>query len=459
MVCDGAYRKGYTRNNCAFPVIRTPDMRHMVRSFFDIALFAAGCLLLGAPARADCLPAPALPAPSGTVVEVDTVADLQQAVSNLVPGTTILIAPGTYALSSTLYVRKDNVSIRGASDRCDQVVLVGKGMENASYGAVPHGIWSDAANLKVQNLSINEVYFHAIQLDPIAEAPHIYNVRMLDAGEQFVKGSSGGFGVGVDNGIVEYSIMEYTAGPPASDHGGGTGYTNGVDIHGGANWQVRDNLFKNFHTPDGSDNLWNPAILMWNGAQGTISERNVFINVDRAIAYGLIDRSGSDHSGGIIRNNFVYIEPGLLSAARIAGTDGLIIVWDSPSTKVLHNTVLSSGNFNKSIEFRFQTTGGEARNNLVDAPLGSRNDGSFAQSGNSTAASAALFVNSSAGDLHLKPSAAAVIDQVPTLSDASSDIDGEARPVGAAADIGADEYKEAADTTPPARPKHLRRTS
>jgi len=37
---------------------------------------------------------------------------------------------------------------------------------------------------------------------------------------------------------------------------------------------------------------------------------------------------------------------------------------------VYQNTILTNGNINFAIEFRFpSTTGGEARNNLTDAPL------------------------------------------------------------------------------------------
>jgi hypothetical protein len=55
---------------------------------------AAHPALTAAPraSAADCEP---LPAPSGTVVQVDTVAELQNAVANLVSNTTILVADGT----------------------------------------------------------------------------------------------------------------------------------------------------------------------------------------------------------------------------------------------------------------------------------------------------------------------------------------------------------------------------
>jgi len=68
---------------------------------------------------------------------------------------------------------------------------------------------------------------------------------------------------------------------------------------------------------------------MWNHSTNTLTERNTFI-VDRAIAYGLYDNSGSDHQGGVIRNNFIYLQPGLMSASRKASSDGQIIVWDFP---------------------------------------------------------------------------------------------------------------------------------
>jgi hypothetical protein len=390
----------------------------------------------------NCLHAPILAAPTGQVVGVSDVAGLQQAISDLQPGTTVLIEPGDYVLNSTLYIQQDDITIRGNSDRCDAVQLIGPGMENPNFGNVPHGIWSNAANLTVQNLTIREVYHHPVQFDPAADAPWLYNLALLDAGEQFIKGSSGGFGLGVDNGVVEYTIMAYTTAPPVTDHGGGgSGYTNGVDIHGGDGWLIRHNRFENFHTPDDSANLWNPAILMWNGASNTIAENNVFIDVDRAIAFGLVNRnSGTDHSGGIIRNNMVFTSPGLYSANRRNGSDGLIIVWDSPQTQVLHNTILTNQNQRLSIEMRFDTTAGVVANNLHDADIGSRNGASFSESGNLDSALQDWFLNPTEGDLHLRETATAAMDQVTAPLDALQDHDGEARSGGANADVGADEF-------------------
>jgi hypothetical protein len=132
-----------------------------------------------------------------------------------------------------------------------------------------------------------------------------------------------------------------------------------------------------------------------------------------------------------------------MSASRKADSDAQIILWDSPSTLVFHNTVVTNANVNLSIEFRFGTDGGEARNNLADAPIGTRNGGAYAQSGNYLNAIPAMFVQPISGDLHLLDTTstrANVIDRVAALAAVPTDIDGEARPAGTAADIGADEF-------------------
>ena len=70
------------------------------------------------------------------------------------------------------------------------------------------------------------------------------------------------------------------------------------------NWIIRNNLFRNIRAPPGQ--LAGPAVLMWNGSPSTIAEGNTFINCQREIAFGLTERTPDDHTGGIIRNNFIY---------------------------------------------------------------------------------------------------------------------------------------------------------
>lgn len=136
-----------------------------------------------------------------------------------------------------------------------------------------------------------------------------------------------------------------------TDHGGGTGYTNGIDVHGGRGWVIGNNRFENFHPADDMQHLWNPVVLMWNGAVDSLIETNVFVDVDRAIALGLADRP-LDHRRGIVRNNMIVLRRDLLGESRRTGSDGAVLVWNSPGSRILHDTIISQGNLARSIELR-----------------------------------------------------------------------------------------------------------
>ena len=114
-------------------------------------------------------PAPALPAPSGVVIDVSTPAQLENAVASIASNTTIMIAPGTYPISSTLYINGSftNVAVRGATGNRDDVVIVGKGMTAAGDGGVPFGIWvgGNVRGVTIADLTIRDVYYHPIILN------------------------------------------------------------------------------------------------------------------------------------------------------------------------------------------------------------------------------------------------------------------------------------------------------
>lgn len=372
--------------------------------------------------------APALPAPSGTVVSVSSEAQLQAAVSAAGSSTTIVIAPGIYQLSNTLYINRavSDVVIRGATNNRNDVVLVGKGMANANYGNVPYGLWTGggATRVTIANLTIRDVYYHPIIFNGGTQQPRVYNVRLVDAGEQFVKSNPDGAGGGVNGGIVEYSVFEYTT-QARSD------YTNGVDVHTGADWVIRHNLFRRIRSAQG---LAGPAVLMWNNSRNTVVDGNTFIDNHRDISLGLIMRSPNDHTGGVVRNNMIARAPGM-------GGDVGIGVFDSPGTRVLHNTIWLGGAYPHAIEYRFaDTTGLTIANNLADAAATSRDGATAALTGNVWTATAAAFVAPPTGDLHLTTAATSALDKVAALTDAALDWDGQTRPGGGMADVGADEW-------------------
>ncbi len=400
-----------------------PSRRASVAVLVGAALLSAGTALRARPVD----PAPPLPRPAGRVVRVSNEADLQRAVRTLSSNTTILIKPGTYRLTDTLQVTGTlvNVGIRGDCESRDDVVLIGSGMTDSS---IQFGIWvgGNVRGITIANLTIRDVYYHPIILNPGTHAPLIHNVHLLNAGQQFIKGNQTEAAGGVDNGVVEYSVIEYVT--TSKDW-----YTNGIDIHRGANWIIRHNLFRNIRPPAGE--LGGPAILMWNRSSGTVTEGNTFINCQREIAYGLGERPGHDHQGGIIRNNFIY------RAAGIEG-DAAIGVWDSPGTKVLHNTILASGTYPSLIEYRYPgTTGVVVANNLLDGIVLARDGASGVTVGNSTEARPAMFVRPAAGDLHLALEVAPGGTDGATPADCADDWDGDPRPTETPPDVGADQRR------------------
>jgi hypothetical protein len=412
------------RSACPGRVLIEGSARTVAVVVFALASILQPSFVHGGPPT----PRDPLPATAGPIVRVSTERELQAAVRQLRSKMTIALAPGTYTLTSTLWIRGPlaDVTIRGDSMNRDDVVLRGPGMTGPTDN-VPFGIWTggDVRGLMIANLTIRDVPSHPIILNPGAQNPHIYNVRLVDAGEQFIKANPTRGGGGVNNGVVEYSIMEYTR--TAKSY-----YTNGVDVHAGANWIIRHNLFRNIVSADGR--LAGPAILIWNRSSNTLAEGNTFLNCARGVAYGLEVKPGGDHSGGIIRNNFFY------RSSSQRGDVG-IIVSDSPGTQVLNNTVIVSGTYATPIEYRFETsTGILLANNLLDGPIGRRNGATGIERGNYTGATASMFVNAAAGDLHLVETAHAAIDRGVAVQNVSDDWDARPRPRGAGYDIGASEY-------------------
>ena len=391
----------------------------------------AACVLLSPPWAQASWPSsvPPLSPPSGAVIRVRTEPELRAAVAGLTSGKTVLIAPGTYHLTSTLYVKGplSNVAIRGDTANRDDVQIVGPGMTNRNYGASPFGIWTGfgVRGILIANLTIRDFYFHPIILNPDTSSPRVYNVRAMNGGEQLLKSNPDGKGQGIDRGIVEYSAFEFTA--TSRDD-----YTNAIDVHAGSGWVIRNNLFRNIRAPRGQ--LAGPAILMWRGSKDTVVERNTFIDCQREIAFGLDNATALDHSGGVIQNNFIVRD------ARLTNGDAAITINSSPNSRVQHNSILISGTFSNAIEFRFPgTIGAVITNNLTDAPIQARDGATATVTNNYTAAQREFFAAPASGDLHLTANATAAIGKA-SAGDVSTDWDGETRPVGSAPDLGADEF-------------------
>jgi PKD repeat protein len=360
---------------------------------------------------------PPLPPPTGSVVYVSTVNQLQNAVSALQSGQTIMINPGTYNLTGTLYVPQGltNIAIRGASGKASDVVIKGDAVLDATApytgsaiwgsgsgisGTIQFGIWlGNVQGVTVGDITLENFVDDAVILNAGVQSPLFHDVVMLDTGEQLLKSNPDGSGGGVNNGVVEYCTIGYTVAAPNN-------YTNGVDLHTTQNWIIRNNLFKNILTTNTkttvtSGALAGPAVLVWNHSSNCTTVGNTFVNCQREIAYGLSDPSSitDDNTGGLIANNMIY---------RSGGQHGdvAIGVWNSPGTEVAFNTIILSGDYVNAIEYRFSTTTNvKILYNLTDSAITARDGATGTVSGNITTAQQSWFVNPSVGDLHLTAAA------------------------------------------------------
>ncbi len=389
--------------------------------------------------------APSLPPPGAeySIIHVASAQALADACWNLGSNQAIVIAPGIYNLANVNFPNGvdgrltvgrfgaspiSHIQIRGATGNPADVVIQGAGMLNTT---VPFGIQIfTASDVVIADLSVSNVYYHAIavQGDQGAHQIHLHHLRLFDAGQQLVKGVAGG-----DDVRIEYSELFLSNGAVNHPQGSppGSCYTNAIDGVGVDRWIVRDNLIHGIRCQDLS--LAGPSILLWQGSTDSLVERNTIIDSSRGISLGLI--SATDHFNGIVRNNFIRMNPAAAYAIDVP------IHVTSPSAKVLNNSALTSGRYPNAIEVRYAgATGVVVSNNLLDAAIQPRNGASPTLSNNILNAQPSWFADPASGDLHLTAAASSAIDQATVLADVIDDFDGQLRTIGAhPPDVGADE--------------------
>ncbi|MFH1154022.1 MAG: hypothetical protein V1793_09400 [Pseudomonadota bacterium] len=364
-----------------------------------------------------------------TVVTASTTAELQNAINTASGPKTIFLESGIYPVTaqSWIMVTKPDITIRSLSGNRDDVIIQGQG-QDVTGG---FGIQVYDSRVTLADITIRDVGYHAIQVSKTA-GKHtddllFHNVRCVDTGQQLFKSSGGD----MDNGIIECSVFEYTT----TLHQGS--YTNGIDLVGTHGWIIRDNIIRNIKAAEG---LAGPAILIWPANTGmvssdTIIERNFVIDCDMGIFFGNSSDAHLNHSGGIIRNNFIK---------GYSGSDAGMGLVRCENTIVANNTIYSPGGLvNWSIETRYpQTTGCYLINNLTDKPILDRDSGTATRISNFDGAVSGDFVSAATGDLHLASrSSTAIVDAGTATSARLEDIDQETVLDGKV-DIGADEFND-----------------
>ncbi|HYN08807.1 MAG TPA: hypothetical protein VES67_15610 [Vicinamibacterales bacterium] len=368
--------------------------------------------------------------PDGPVLHVKNIDELERAVASARPGETILLADGTYALRSTIDLRTAGVTLRGQRGDPAGVIIRGRGMTGDPVGV---GLSVSAPEVTIADLTIRDLGFHAIQVrgEQGASRFTLHNARLLDTGQQLLKGSVAQTRLYADDGLVACSSFAYTTSAPSD-------YTNGVDLLATRGWVIRDNRFERIRGPEADGWRAGPTILVWAAGEGTIVERNTIVDSFRGIALGLSDqplvyaRNGErayDHTGGLIRNNVI------VNLHRWA--DEPIEANASRDVRIEHNTVFIEGATPWSIQVRFPASDALVRNNLTNHRIFLRDGGRASLDGNVTSARLSWFVDASRADMHLTPAGRPAIDAGVAIADAAQDFDRGLRPLGRAPDAGA----------------------
>jgi hypothetical protein len=390
------------------------------------------------------LACPALPAAAGAIVNAkpSDAGSLHTLVKNAAAGSTVLLADGTYSITSTLQLAKASVTLRSASNDASKVIIDGK------Y-AVNELVAVSASDVTIAHVTLTHAVDHAIHAYPPGANQDVknllvYGARLVDNGEQFVKVNPNGTTPGyVDEGRIECSEFVMTAaGRPKVESCCGGCYTGGIDVHAGWKWVVRNNRFQGIYCDNGG--LAEHAIHFWRGARDTLVENNTIIDCARGIGFGLGGGTGSRvypdnphggaklaHYDGIIRNNVVW--------ANHAFYDTGIELDIAKQPLVFHNTVVHGSGATKffsSIDYRFPETFAVIQNNLT-SKITVRDGAKGTVDHNLQNTPLSHFV-APGTDFHLKSGATSAIDQGVSVPQAGVDMDGKPHSQGAP-DLGADE--------------------
>jgi hypothetical protein len=130
-----------------------------------------------------------------------------------------VLAPGEYRITHDLVLGAKtpeplrNIAFRGGTGRREDVVIRGPGQENTEGNPQSCFQFNNVDGALVADMSIGDFFHHPIMLHGRfgCRAVRMRNLRLFNAGEQFVKGTSGGPGrIGAKDCIVEHCLIEYT---------------------------------------------------------------------------------------------------------------------------------------------------------------------------------------------------------------------------------------------------------
>jgi hypothetical protein len=290
------------------------------------------------------------------------------ALANKTGNTDIILAVGHYSVFNTLVITGDHIGLYSQSEDPQQVIISGNGMRASKK--VDNLIRVSGKYFTLDGITLEQAGNHLVQIagEENADFPVLRNCILRDSYEQLFKVSyNRQTKIASDHGLIENCQFSYSAGI------GPQYYIGGIDIHGGKNWTVKNNTFRNIASP--SKHVAEHAIHFWNNTEHTIIEQNIIINCDRGIGFGL---EGRPTLGGTIINNLI-----IHSNNQHPFADAGIIIEESPNTVVKNNKILLLHDYPNAIEYRFpNTTNVTISDNLTNKAIRRRNGAQASVSNN-----------------------------------------------------------------------------
>jgi len=261
----------------------------------------------------------------------------------------ILFADGIYHFRHTLNITSPNLMLLSKSGTPYNTILRGNGMK-VTKGA-DNLIRVAAPNFVLDGLTLEQVGNHLVQIagESGAKKPTIRNSILQNGYEQLIKVtySKKDTDKFSNNGLVENCLLRYTRdiGPNF--------YIGGIDAHGVKYWLIQNNIFENIASP--SKHIAEHAIHLWNDTFDNTIRRNLIINSDRGIGFGMrqnkINYVHYSNYGGVIQDNIIYHAKNNHKFSDVG-----IILEDSPFTIVKNNVIFFEHNYPYAIEFRFESS-------------------------------------------------------------------------------------------------------
>jgi hypothetical protein len=369
------------------------------------------------------------------VIDVATPDELATAIANAGPGDEIVLADGTYALAANVScaatgTAEQPIVVRAANPlgaRIELDALEGFKVTGAHWhfeGLDVHGVCADDNNCE-----------HAFHVSGAADGFVLRGSRVVDFNAQLKVNASqiGGTFVTPKAGLVENCHIFDTRGRNTGNP------VTKLNIDTGDDWIVRGNFLHDGQKLGGDATSY--LAFMKSGGNRGLFERNLVVcsrDTTGGTRIGLSFGGGGtapqfcapafdagtpcaiEHEGGTMRNNIIA-----------SCSDVGIYINRGHDSHVLFNTIIDTA----GVDFRFDTTTGEAVGNVLGGMIRPREGGTVTATDNLDGIDLAMFEtwyrDPRAGDLVMIGDLSPLIGAGPARADVTDDYCAQARPSGA----------------------------